>query len=191
MIGSNPRHRGEPRCARFARQGLGTANLDHRRSGDLATLSECKRPASTHGRPVYDESRAGGGGRCHTSVYAFQLLANWRHLQARVYTVTVGPVREDKDSAAQVRMARGRNWPARGSCVRGGPPSGVLVLFGVHPWRGRETAGAFGDPRIPVKYICGLLDNSNRRGAWEGGLVQRGRMAIPKCSGADLDVLGC
>ena len=55
--------------AKFARQGLGTNNIDHHRTGDLATffdaLSGQDQRAGDHRRFVHCESRAGGGrGSC-------------------------------------------------------------------------------------------------------------------------------
>ncbi len=196
VIGSNHTTNEENRALRaFARQGLGTANLDHRRSGDLATLSECNRPQARTA-DLYTTKAAlvvGADLAQQHPLYAFQLRANWRHHQARVYTVTEGPVREDKYSAAQVRMARGEELAGVEQLrERLAAEPELLVLYG-DAIRGVAVRRlvAFGDSLgIPVKYIC-LLDNSNSRGAWEAGLVpDEGGLAIPEMLAApDLDVL--
>ena len=118
---------------KFAREVLKTNNIDHHRTGDLATLLRCvERPdrrAGDGGGSVQDQGRAGyrrGSGAAASAARvpaAGELPASSRH---RCYTVTEGPVRERKyakmtrivEPARQleeVEVAAGR--------ARGGRPS--------------------------------------------------------------------
>lgn len=196
VIGSNHTTNEENRALRaFARQGLGTANLDHRRTGDLATLIECNRPQAS-AADLYSTKAAlvvGADLAQQHPFYAFQLRANWRHHQARVYTVSEGPVREDGYSAARVRVAHGEELAGVAQLRERLAAEPELVILYGDAVRGEAVRQlvAFGDSLgIPVKYVC-LLDYSNSRGAWEAGLVPgEGGLTIPEMLAApDLDVL--
>src|SRR5262249_36851385 len=92
--------------AKFARQGLHTNNIDHHRTGDLATfldtLSGRNDALATTG-DLYNAAAVlivGSDLSQQHPLLAFQARANFRHHQAHIYTVTPGPVREEKYAAA-------------------------------------------------------------------------------------------
>jgi NADH-quinone oxidoreductase subunit G len=192
----------------LVRHGLGTNNIDHRRTGDVGALL-----AALSGRPEALATTAD----LYTSraalivandlaqqhpLLAWQLRANWRHHQARVYLATPGPVREDDYAAASLRTEPGREVAAlerlRDS-LRAEPE--LVVLFG-DAVRGEAVADlvSFCDSLgIPVKYVC-LLDRANARGAMDMGLTpdllpgyqpsgMHGLLLPEMLSEPDLDVL--
>ena len=121
---------------KFAREVLGTNNIDHHRTGDIATLldalsqpSECgagPRPAAasqagwsaaTRGRDalattadLYERKAvlivASDLAQQHPFL-AFQVRANFRHHGAHVYSVTPGPTRENAYAVASLTAAPG------------------------------------------------------------------------------------
>ncbi|MBI4877824.1 MAG: NADH-quinone oxidoreductase subunit NuoG [Acidobacteria bacterium] len=197
VIGSNHTTNEEGRLlARFARQGLGTASIDHHRTGDVVTFLACDRPQATVA-DLYNTKAAlvvGADLAQQHPLYAFQLRANWRHHQARVYTVTEGPVREDQYSAGRVRVERGGELTgveSLGERLKAEPE--LVILFG-DAIQGQALRGliAFGDGLgIPVKYVC-LVDYSNSRGAVEAGLVPGpgpGLTLAEMLAAGDLDAL--
>lgn len=163
---------------KLARQVLGTSNIDHHRTGDVATLLD-----TLHGRPnalattadIYTTKAAlviDADLAQEHPLLAFQLRANFRHHKAHVYAVTPGPVREDNYGTG-VRAEMGREFQAlerlRGQLAA--EPE-LTILFGaaIRGDRIRELV-AFGDSlNIPVKYVC-LVDYSNSRGASDMGLL--------------------
>ncbi len=193
---------------KFAREGLGTNNIDHHRSGDIVTLMDALSGKTNALAAMDDVYRTPAAlvvdadlAQEHPLI-AFQLRSNWRHHGANIYTVTRGPVREDSYSIAKVR--------AEGVAVLPGVESlreslskekQLLILFGPAV-RGHDVRKlvAFGDSLgIPVKYIC-LVDYSNSRGAVDMGLlpdlgpgyhpVEGAGLAMPEMLEAvDLDVL--
>ncbi len=163
---------------KFARQVLGTSNIDHHRTGDVATLLDALHDRSnalastpdlytTKAALVLDSDLAQ-----EHPLLAFQLRANFRHHKAHVYAVTPGPVREDNYGTG-VRAEPGREFDALESLrERLAAESELLILFGaaIRGDRVRQLV-AFGDSLgIPVKYVC-LLDYSNSRGASDMGLL--------------------
>jgi len=163
---------------KFARQVLGTSNIDHHRTGDVAALLD-----ALHGRTdalastadVYNTKAAliiGSDLAQEQPFLAFQLRANWRHHKAQVYAVTPGPIREDS-YATTVRAERGREFAALESIREGLAKTPELTILFGDTIRG-EAVGqlvAFGDSLgIPVKYVC-LVDYSNSRGASDMGLL--------------------
>jgi len=181
---------------KFARQALGTKNIDHQCTGDVATLLGCTRSLATVA-DLYTTKAAlvvGADLAQQHPLYAFQLRANWRHHQARVYTVTQGPVREDRYSAGRARVERGGELAGverlRGQ-LKAEPE--LVILFGdaIQGEAVRKLV-AFGDSLgIPVKYVC-LVDYSNSRGAADMGLTPGpgGGLTLPEMLAAgDLDVL--
>ena len=109
---------------KFARQVLGTNNIDHHRTGDVVDAARCAQrqdraswrrwPISTTRRPCWSSAPIW---RCEHPLLAFQIRANYRHHQAHVYAVTPEPVREDKYAVASVRVRRARNWPVSNRCA--------------------------------------------------------------------------
>src|SRR5690242_8958814 len=86
---------------KFGRQVLGTSNIDHHRTGDVAALID-----ALHGRAnalattsdLFNTKAAlviGSDLAQEQPFVAFQLRSNWRLHKAHVYAVNPGPVRED------------------------------------------------------------------------------------------------
>lgn len=103
---------------KFARGGLGTSNIDHQRTGDVATLL-----SALNGR----ENALATVGDLYTTkaalviasdlaqqhpLFAFQLRMNHRHNHSAVYTVTPGPVRERAYAAKSVTAPAGAELDA-------------------------------------------------------------------------------
>jgi hypothetical protein len=133
---------------------------------------------------------------------SFQIRANFRHHEAHVYTVTPGPVREDKYAVASVVAAAGEEFKAlEGLRDRLKAEPDLVILFGdaIKGDAVRQLV-AFGDSLgIPLKYVC-LVDYSNSRGAADMGLLPdlgpgyhasggEGLAYDEILSAADLDVL--
>ena len=164
---------------KFARQALGTNNIDHARSGDVVSLLDAlhgRKDALATTSDLY-QSRSilvvGSDLAQQHPLLAYQIRANWRHHHARVYEVTRGPVREDQFTVRSVRAAAEATLSGVESLrdlLRNEP--GLVILFG------DDVKGAnvgrlveFGDSLgIPVKYVC-LVDYANSRGAMDMGLL--------------------
>ena len=187
---------------KFAREGLGTKNIDHHRTGDLATFFD-----ALSGRPdalatVADLYTAkavlivGADLSQQHPLLANQIRANVRHHGARIYTVTSGPVREDHQAAHSVRAARGQELAAVAALaaqLKSAPglvPDLVIVFGDSMQGHSLRQLIQFGDALgIPVKYIC-LLDYSNSRGAFDMGIIPRdGGLSREQMLTAALDVL--
>ena len=163
----------------FARNVLGTENIDHHRTGDLTALFDAltgRSGALATTEDLYNTPAAlvvGADLSQQHPLLAYQLRANWRHHQARIYTVTEGPVRERK-YAKSIRVAQAGGQLKEVESLRAelsAEPS-LVILFG-DSIKGDEVRKlvAFGDSLgIPVKYVC-LLDYSNSRGAADMGLL--------------------
>ena len=184
---------------KFAREGLGTKNIDHHRTGDLAglfdALSDRKDPLAT----VADLYSAGAvlivGADLSQQhpLLAFQVRANYRHHAAHIYTVTTGPVREDAQAAAAVRVEKGGELAGVESLRdRLAKEDTLVILFGdAVQGEALKKLVAFGDSLgIPVRYVC-LVDYSNSRGAFDMGLIPRdgGMSREQMLASPDLDVL--
>jgi NADH-quinone oxidoreductase subunit G len=165
--------------ARFAREGLGTSHIDHRRSGDLVTLLDAlsgKTSALASANDVYTAKAVlviGSDLAQQHPFLAFQARANWRHHQSATYAVTPGPVREDKYAARSLRAEPGKELEALETLREDlKAHASLVILFGdsIKGERVRKLV-AFGDSLgTAVQYIC-LLDNSNSRGAMDMGLM--------------------
>jgi NADH-quinone oxidoreductase subunit G len=164
---------------KFARQVLGTSNIDHHRTGDVATLIHALRgkadalatTADLYATPaalVVSSDLA----QQHPLI-AYQLRANFRHHKAKVYAVTPGPVREDGYATKTMRAAEGEEVAAVESFREQlTQQTSLVILFGdsIQGDAIRKLV-AFGDSlNIPVKYVC-LLDYSNSRGASDMGVL--------------------
>jgi len=184
---------------KFARQGLGTPNIDHHRTGDLATFFDAL-SGRTHALATVDDLYtakavlivANDLSQQHP-LLAYQIRANVRHHGAHVYAVTYGPVREEKQGAAAVHVQPGGELAAVESLrdkLKG--EGDLVILFGAAiQGSGLRKLIAFGDSLgIPVKYVC-LVDYSNSRGAFDMGVIPRdGGMSREQMLAApDLDVL--
>jgi len=179
----------------FARTALGTENIDHHRTGDLASLLSTGAPQAATADLYHTKAVLIAGAELSQQhpLLAFQIRANWRHHQARVYTVRRGPVREDKIAARIVSVEPGGELAGveslREDLAR---ESELVILFG-DAIQGEAVARLVEFGRslgVPVKYVC-LLDYSNSRGAVECGLTPGpGGLALPDILTAqDLDAL--
>ena len=98
---------------KFARQGLGTANIDHHRTGDLPSLLDALSGNAGALATAADLSERkavlimGADLAQQHPFLAFQIRANVRHHGAHVYTVTPGPVREQKTAIHSLIAAPG------------------------------------------------------------------------------------
>jgi len=184
---------------KFARQGLGTKNIDHHRTGDLATLFDAlsgKNAALATAGDLYTAKAVlvvGADLAQQHPFLSYQARANFRHHNAHIYAVTSGPVREDNQAVASVRVAAGGELGGVESLRDKLKAEGDLVIvFGDSiQGDGIRKLVAFGDSLgISVKYVC-LVDYSNSRGAFDMGLIPRdGGMSVQQMLAAkDLDVL--
>lgn len=193
---------------KFAREGLGTNNIDHHRSGDVATLLD-----ALHGRTgalatvadLYITPAAlvlGADLAQQHPLLAYQLRANSRHHQSATYTVSSGPVREEQFAARALRAAAGQEVAALEEIREDlKKHSSLVVLYGASV-KGDAVRAlvAFCDSLgIAVKYVP-LLDYSNSRGALDMGLLpglgpgyqpvaEPGLNLDQMLAGASLDVL--
>jgi NADH-quinone oxidoreductase subunit G len=185
--------------AKFARQGLGTKNIDHHRTGDLATLfdslSDRHNVLATTAELYHAKSVliVGSDLSQQHPFLAFQARADVRHHSAHIYTVTSGPVREEQQAVASVRIEKGGELAGVESLrdkLKAEPE--LVIAFGdAIQGDALRKLIAFGDSLgIPVKYVC-LVDYSNSRGAFDMGLIPRdgGMSREQMLSAADLDVL--
>ncbi|MGH9658594.1 MAG: molybdopterin-dependent oxidoreductase, partial [Bryobacteraceae bacterium] len=144
---------------KLARAGLGTNHIDHHRSGDVVTLLQSTKSLATIA-DLYQRKAVlviGADLALEHPLLSFQIRANWRHHQARVYVVTEKPVREDQYATAVVRGADFESLRDRLS-----RETELAVVFG-DTVKGDEVRRlvAFGDSLgIPVKYVA-LVDYSN------------------------------
>jgi NADH-quinone oxidoreductase subunit G len=167
---------------KFARQGLGTSNIDHHRTGDIATLLNAlsgRTEALATVADLYDAKAvlvvANDLSQQHP-LLAFQIRADKRHHAAHIYVVTPGPVREDHYAVKSVRAAEGTEIQAIEGLRDSLKGEGNLVILFGDAVKGEAVRQlvAFGDSLgIPVKYVC-LVDYSNSRGALDMGLVPDG-----------------
>jgi NADH-quinone oxidoreductase subunit G len=180
---------------KFARQGLGTGNIDHHRSGDVETLLDAlsgKQGALASTAGLYNKKAVlviGADLALEHPFLSFQIRANYRHHQARVYIVTEKPVREDKYAAAIVRGGLADVESLREKLAK---EAELAIVFGdAVQGEGVRKLVEFGSSLgIPVQYVC-LVDYSNSRGAIDMGLVpDAGGMNIDQMLAAtDLDAL--
>lgn len=184
---------------KFAREGLGTKNIDHHRTGDLAGLFDAlagRKDALATTGDLYAAKAvliAGADLSQQHPLLAFQIRANYRHHGAHIYTVTVGPVREDAQAVASVRVKRGGELAGIESLRdRLAKEENLVILFGdAVQGEALKKLVAFGDSLgIPVKYVC-LVDYSNSRGAFDMGLIPRdgGMSREQMLAAAGLDLL--
>jgi NADH-quinone oxidoreductase subunit G len=164
---------------KFAREALGTNNIDHHRTGDVASLMDAlsgKDNALATTGDLYDWKAfliVGSDLAQQHPFLSFQIRASYRHHNAHVYTVTPGPIREDKYAIRSVRADAGQELSALEGLrdqLRAEPH--LVILFGdsIKGEAVRQLV-AFGDSLgIPVKYVC-LVDYSNSRGAADMGLL--------------------
>jgi NADH-quinone oxidoreductase subunit G len=97
--------------ARFAREVLGTPNIDHHRTGDVLTLLSTGAPLAATA-DLYRSKAVliiGADLAQQHPFLSWQVRANVRHHGAHVYVVTDGPVREDA-FAVRAYLPRNSVW---------------------------------------------------------------------------------
>jgi NADH-quinone oxidoreductase subunit G len=164
---------------KFAREVLGTGNIDHHRTGDIATLLDAlsgRTEALATAGDLYSRKAvlivANDLAQQHPML-AFQVRANFRHHGAHVYSVTPGPIRENAYTVAAITAAAGTEIEALEQLrdkLRAEPE--LVVVYG-DSIKGEAVRRlvAFADSLgIPVKYVP-LVDYSNSRGASDMGLL--------------------
>jgi len=164
---------------RFAREGLGTNNIDHHRTGDVTTLVDAlsgTTGALATSTDLYERKAflvIGADLALEQPFVAFQLRANHRHHGAHVYTVTPGAVREDNYAVKSLRKPAGSELEALEElrAALAAEPELVILFNDAIKGDALRQLVAFGQSLgIPVKY-CALVDYSNSRGAIDMGLV--------------------
>jgi NADH-quinone oxidoreductase subunit G len=185
--------------AKFARKGLGTKNIDHHRTGDLATLFDAlsdKGGVLGTAADLYTAKSVvivGADLSQQHPFLAFQVRANQRHHFGQVYVINPGPTREDKHATKAVHVKKGGELAAiEGLREPMKATGGAVIVFGdAIQGDALRKLVAFGDSLgVPVKYIC-LVDYSNSRGAFDMGLTPRdgGMSREQMLAATDLDVL--
>jgi NADH-quinone oxidoreductase subunit G len=163
---------------KFARQVLNTNHIDHHRTGDVVTLLDALSGKTSKLAKVNDlyERKAilvlGADLALEHPMLSYQIRANYRHHQARVYVVTPEPVREDKYAVASVRVGQA-SWPVLESLREKLKAEPELVILFDDSYQGddlRKLVDFAESLGIPVKFIC-LLDYANSRGAVDMGLT--------------------
>lgn len=164
---------------KLARHGLRTNNIDHHRTGDVATLLSMLggRTAALATTADLYTSRAilvvGSDLAQQHSFLSFQIRANWRHHQCHIYVVTPGPVREDQYATRSIRIRPGEEVAGVAALreqLRLEPDLVILFGDGIKGAAVDELVELGDSLGIPVKYVC-LLDYSNSRGAADMGLL--------------------
>ncbi|HLG98532.1 MAG TPA: NADH-quinone oxidoreductase subunit NuoG [Bryobacteraceae bacterium] len=163
----------------FAREVLGTNNIDHHRTGDVASLLDAlsgQTDALATTGDLYERKALliiGSDLAQQHPLLSFQIRANYRHHAAHIYTVTPGVVREQNYSTRSITTVPGREFPDLESLrdqLKAEPE--LVILFGdVIKGDAVRKLVEFGSSlSIPVKYVC-LVDYSNSRGASDMGLA--------------------
>jgi NADH-quinone oxidoreductase subunit G len=170
---------------KFTREVLGTNNIDHHRTGDIATLLDAlagRVNALATTADLYERKAVvivGSDLSQQHPFLAFQVRANFRHHGAHVYTVTPGPVREHAYAAASITAAPGTEIDALDQLREKllAEPELVIVFGDSVKGDAVRRLVTFGDSLgIPVQYVP-LVDYSNSRGAFDMGL-QPGGLAL-------------
>ncbi len=163
----------------FTREVLGTSNIDHHRTGDVAALLDAL-SGQAHALASSSDLYHGKAfliigadlAQQHPFLH-FQIRANYRHHGAHIYTVTPGAVREQQTAVRSVITIPGRELDDVES-LRDQLKSEteLVILFGdVIKGESIHKLIAFGSSLgIPVRYIC-LVDYSNSRGASDMGIA--------------------
>ena len=164
---------------KFARQALGTNNIDHHRTGDVPGLLDAlsgRQDALASTADLYNRKAflivSSDLAQQHPFL-SFQIRANYRHHDAHIYTVTPGPVREQKYATRSIITVPGKEFDDLESlrdALKAEPE--LVILFGdAVKGEGVNKLVAFGDSLgIPVRYVA-LVDYSNSRGASDMGLA--------------------
>jgi NADH-quinone oxidoreductase subunit G len=164
---------------KFARQVLGSNNIDHHRTGDVVTLLDAvsgNAGALATTRDLYEKKAIlviGADLALEQPFLSFQIRANYRHHQAHVYVVTAKSVREDNYAATFLRAEPGKELAAVESLVEKLKAEPELVILYGDAIKGaavRKLVALGANLGIPVQYVP-LVDYSNSRGAVDLGLT--------------------
>ncbi|MCP5111273.1 MAG: molybdopterin-dependent oxidoreductase, partial [bacterium] len=164
---------------KLVRQGLGSNNIDHHRTGDVAGLVGALAGKTDALATTADLYRAkavlivSSDLSQQHPLLAWQVRANWRHHGSRTYVVAPGPVREDGFATRSVRASEGEELAAvEGMREALAAEPELVVVFGdsVKGAAVRQLVEFGKSLSIPVKYVC-LVDYSNSRGAMDFGLT--------------------
>jgi len=164
---------------KFARQCLGTNNIDHHRTGDVVTLVDALSGSGASLATTQDlyERKAfliiGADLAIEQPFVAFQIRANQRHHGAHVYVVTPNAVREDEHAVKSVRKVAGTELEALSGLRDALAAEPELVILFNDSVKGdaiRQLV-AFGQSLGTAVKYCPLVDYSNSRGAIDMGLV--------------------
>src|SRR6185312_12471158 len=164
---------------KFARQALGTSNIDHHRTGDVVTLIDAlqgRKDVLATVADLYTTKAAlivGSDLAQQHPLLSYQLRADVRHHKAAIFAVVPGPVREDNYAKKIVHAPEGEELRALAALQEELKQlSELVILYGDSiKGQGVRDLVAFGDSLgIPVKYVP-LVDYSNSRGASDMGLL--------------------
>ena len=184
---------------KFARQGLGTNNIDHHRTGDVISLLDALSGRANATLATTDDlyhKKAiliiGSDLALQQPFLSFQVRANVRHHEAHVYLVTPHDGREGKYAFADIRAQAGEEFDAleklRGK-LQAEPELVILFNDSVKGEAVRRLVDFGSSLGIPVQY-CALLDYSNSRGAVDMRILpDAGGLSVAEMLAADLDVL--
>ncbi len=164
---------------KFARECLGTNNIDHHRTGDVVTLVDAL--SGTNGSlattlDLYERKAfliIGANLAVEQPFVAFQIRSNQRHHGAHTYVVSPGTVREDDHSSRSIRKATSTELEALPELREAlAAESDLVVIFNDSVKGGdiRKLVEFTQSLGIPVKYLP-LVDYSNSRGAIDMGLT--------------------
>ncbi len=164
---------------KFARTALGTASIDHHRTGDVVTLIDSlsgKTGQLATAEDLYTSKAVlvvASDLSQQQPLLANKIRANVRHHKAAVYTVTPGPVREDKIARKAIRIAEADSLAGVEQLREALSKEAELVIIYGDAIQGEKVRQlvAFGESLgIPVKYVA-LVDYANSRGALDMGLL--------------------
>jgi NADH-quinone oxidoreductase subunit G len=164
---------------KFARQALGTNNIDHHRTGDVVTLVDAL--SSTAGKlattqDLYERKAfliVGADLAIEQPFVSFQIRASQRHHAAHIYVVTAGGVREDHYATKSIRKPKGSELDALPELRDALAAESELVILFNDSVKGDDVRKlvAFGQSLGNAVSYCPLLDYSNSRGAIDMGLL--------------------
>ena len=169
---------------KFARECLGTNNIDHHRTGDVVALVDAlsgvhqSNPGSSLAttQDLYERKAfliIGADLAIEQPFVAFQIRSSQRHHGARVYVITPHGVREDAQATKSIRKITGTELEALEEMreALSGEPELVILFNDSVKGDGVRRLVEFGQSLgTSVKY-CPLVDYSNSRGAIDMGLV--------------------
>jgi NADH-quinone oxidoreductase subunit G len=193
---------------KFARQGLGTPHIDHRRSGDVPALLDAlsgRENALATAEGILNAKAVlviGADLTQQHPLIAYHVRTAWRLGGARTYVVTPGPVAEDKFAAQSARATAGQEMDAlrrMAEALKG--EQELTVIFGdsIRGAAVKELVGFVDALGVKAQYVC-LVDYSNSRGACDMGLMpdlgpgyhaaaQKGMTAAEMLNASDLAAL--